>query len=196
MPTDRFKLALSKWIPELERKIDPKFTYHNVAHTFSVMEFCKVLAKDEGINPEETELLLFADLFHDYGFVKSPIEHEITGAQIASEYCKTVDFNTEQIKQIEELILSTKWPQNAKNHLSMILCDSDLAYLGTPDYPKIADNLREERKALGFEFSDEDWFNLQINFLKEQHFFTASAKKHFQSQKDIFLEELLSTKRD
>ncbi len=195
MLTVRFKNALARWIPELENQLSTDFKYHNVDHTLSVLEYCRLLAEDEKLNTEEIEILLFAALFHDYGFIKSPIEHEVTGAKMAAEYCKTIDFSEEEIKQIEDLILATKWPQVPTNHLSEIICDADLAYLGTLEYPRIANGLREERTILGFPFTDEAWFNLQISFLKEHQFFTESAKKRFQAQKEIFLDELIKSKQ-
>ncbi|WP_373396666.1 hypothetical protein V8V91_18185 [Algoriphagus halophilus] len=89
--------------------------------------------------------------------------------------------------------MATKIPQTPLNPLQMIICDADLDYLGREDYPEISQKLFEELKYMKVIETDEQWKNLQINFLKAHHFHTPFAIKNRQPQKQAWLNKLLNS---
>jgi uncharacterized membrane-anchored protein YitT (DUF2179 family)/predicted metal-dependent HD superfamily phosphohydrolase len=167
----------------LETDLPPTITYHNVEHTKSVMAAVAKLAILENINGDDMILLKTAALMHDYGFLQNHVDHEKIGCEQARKLLPDYGYSAIQIEAICEMIMATKLPQSPKNHLSELLCDADLYYLGTSDYQKFADGLFEELKAHGTVTSEAEWLARQNNFLKTHQYFTASAKKELETAK-------------
>ena len=77
---------------------------------------------------------------------------------------------------ISEMIITTKLPQSASTYLEKILCDSDLDYLGREDFFMIAHQLQYEWNVLNIRRTTlREWYELQIMFLENHSFFTASS---------------------
>jgi hypothetical protein len=76
------------------------------------------------------------------------------------------------------MIITTKLPQSANTYLDKILCDSDLDYLGREDFFMIAHQLQYEWNILNIRRTTlREWYELQIMFLGNHKFFTASAQR-------------------
>ncbi|RZJ30952.1 MAG: DUF2179 domain-containing protein [Flavobacterium sp.] len=169
-------------------------TYHDVEHTKNVMAAAEKLAKLENITGDDLTLVRTAALLHDYGFLKSHVEHERTSCEMARKLLPGYDYSDRQIELVCEMILATRLPQSPKNHLAEVLCDADLYYLGTPDYEKYAEQLFGEFKANGTVTSETEWIARQNNFLKTHTYFTASAKAQLESAKQSNLDALQNRK--
>ncbi len=68
----------------------------------------------------------------------------------------------------------------------MIMCDADLEPLGRDYFPYVSELLRKESGK-----SKEEWVEIQIKFLKDHEYYTDSAKKLFNRQKQENLKILL-----
>ncbi|HPG10680.1 MAG TPA: YitT family protein [Chitinophagaceae bacterium] len=163
-------------ISKLEKELSDKITYHNVAHTISVINASAEIGEKEGITDREMVLLKTAALFHDTGFLKIHIEHEEQSCIIARKYLPEYGYTKEDIREICTMIMATRLPQTPVNHLSKIICDADLFYLGTDRYDELADNLYKEFASIGKVNSREDWLQMQEKFLSSHVFFTKSAR--------------------
>jgi len=175
---------------KLATELSPSITYHNVEHTKSVMVAVEKLARLENVDGRDLLLLKTAALMHDYGFLQNHVEHEKIGCEHARKLLPDYDYSDKEIDAICEMIKATKLPQSPKNHLSELLCDADLYYLGTSDYDQYANGLFEEFKAHGTVTSEAEWHARQINFLKTHQYFTASAKKALEDTKQKNLNSL------
>ncbi|KAA3645753.1 MAG: guanylate cyclase [Bacteroidetes bacterium] len=165
--------------------------YHGIHHTMDVCEAVERLAIWEGVKGEELYLLKTAALYHDAGFIDSYESNEPIGAKLAKEMLPSFGYTEPQIEQVIELIESTKIPQNPKNHLEEIMCDSDLDYLGRGDFYPIAETLRQELIEFGKIGTDEKtWINMNIGFLTQHKYFTKSAKQRREPVKQERLKEL------
>ena len=165
--------------------------YHGIHHTKDVCEAVERLAIWEGVKGEELYLLKTASLYHDAGFIHSYESNEPIGANLAKEMLPEFGYTLEQIEQVIELIEATKIPQQPKNHLEEIMCDSDLDYLGRDDFYPIADTLRKE--LIEFEKIKDDekeWIKMNIGFLSQHKYFTDSAEKRRGPEKRKRIEEL------
>ena len=159
----------------LEKELDPRLGYHNLAHTIDVVKQAEVIAKNEGINDEHDLLLLkTAAAYHDSGFLLVYRGHEEKSCEIAAQDLKHV-FSEADIKKICGMIMATKIPQSPHTLLEQIICDADLDYLGRTDFEPISRNLYKE--FLTFKIIPEDciWDHIQINFFKSHHYFTKTA---------------------
>ena len=56
--------------------LDPKLTYHSLAHTMDVVDQSERIAKEEGVTGNDLWLLKVAALYHDIGFLKTYRKHE------------------------------------------------------------------------------------------------------------------------
>jgi predicted metal-dependent HD superfamily phosphohydrolase len=145
-----------------------------------VVDTVNEIAENMKVNNEEKEQLLIAAWFHDTGYIKSVDDHERLSGEIAEIYLKERHYSLSNIYTIKRLILSTKIPQNPKNKLEMVLCDADLAYMGSDILTEKIELLREEWKmTLNKSFSDYEWLNQNINFIESNSFHTDYAKEKF-----------------
>lgn len=185
--------SLKEYVYGLMNKNKPWYlVYHDKEHTHEVLSFAMHIAKQEGISEEDTILLEAAALLHDIGYLYTAIGHEEKSCEIAREILPEYDFTSAQIDEICKMIMATKIPQKPTDHLSEILCDADLSYLGTIDYAENAEKLYRELKNFNQEKTREEWLHQQINFLKEHHYFTATANKEFKRKKNQHLSFLKS----
>ncbi len=165
--------------------------YHGIHHTKDVCEAVERLAIWEGVKGEELYLLKTAALYHDAGFIDSYESNEPIGANLAKEMLPNFGYTDEQIKQVIELIGATKMPQQPKNHLEEIMCDSDLDYLGRSDFYPIAETLRQELINFGkLEDNPLQWAEMNIGFLSSHSYFTESSKLRREPEKRKRIKEL------
>lgn len=165
--------------------------YHGIHHTMDVCNAVERLAIWEGVKGEELYLLKTAALYHDAGFIDSYESNEPIGANLAKEMLPNFGYTAEQIQQVIELIEATKMPQNPKNHLEQIMCDSDLDYLGRADFYLIAETLRQELIEFGkLEDDPMKWVEMNIGFLSAHQYFTKSSQSRRQPEKEKRIEEL------
>ncbi len=73
------------------------------------------------------------------------------------------------------MIMATKLPQSAADHLSGLLCDADLFYLGTDEYQFFADKLYREFKKLEVIKTQTEWQLRQAEFLSFHRYYSKTA---------------------
>lgn len=165
--------------------------YHGIHHTKDVCEAVERLAIWEGVKGEDLYLLKTAALYHDAGFIDSYESNEPIGANLAKEMLPSFGYTAKQIQQVIELIEATKMPQNPKNHLEEIMCDSDLDYLGRGDFYPIAETLRQELMQFGkLEDNPLQWAEMNIGFLSSHSYFTKSSQLRREPEKQKRIKEL------
>jgi len=164
-------------LEKLERELPTDLYYHGLHHTLDVLETTKALCKEEKISTHDTTLLKTAALYHDAGFLRNHINHEVLGCEIVQEYLPNFGFSAVDIEKICAMIMSTKIPQSPKNNLEQILCDADLDYLGRSDFKAIGDTLYLELKAYEVLDTEERWNRMQVHFLEHHRFFTKTNQQ-------------------
>lgn len=170
--------GLKEWVIHfLREQLSPDLLYHNVQHTLDVWIACKVLADHEGLDDTDLALVEAGALFHDTGFVKEYFRNEPIGAELAAEHLPKFGFTQDEIKVVKQLVLATAYPGNPKNLLEMIICDGDLEYLGRPDFKEVSSGLYKEFIDQEIIKTKGDWLKLQVNFLTNHQFHTATARR-------------------
>lgn len=176
---------------ELRTRLPEALYYHSSAHTLDVAEAAERIALAEGITDAETLVLLrTAALFHDAGFLTTYQGHEAEGSRMVAEVLPRFGYSTAQIEQVQGMIAATKIPQNPKNKLEEIICDADLDYLGRPDFEPIADLLYRELLARGSVTSRATWDRIQIDFLNNHRYRTATARATRRAAKQGYLHQI------
>ena len=158
-------------------KLNKKYLYHDLEHTKRVVKSAIKIGASYDLSDNEWKILLTASLFHDFGFIKSHINHEETGADIAGSILKEYGYDHDQIKSIQSLILVTKAIAIPNNNLESIIRDSDLEYLGSNDFEKISEKLKEEWLICGVIPNDEEFYKIQLEFLINHQFHTEYMRR-------------------
>lgn len=176
---------------KLENELPQNLTYHNVAHTASVVEVAQQLANEEKLSADEKTIVATAALFHDLGLVLGTDNHEEQSCYLAREYLPAYEYSFDQVEEVCRLIMATENPQSPNDMLEGIICDADLSYLGTDSYTSISGKLYQELKHLKNGSAIEMWPEKQIQFLKSHQFFTDSANKRYGKKKEQNLKKLI-----
>lgn len=188
----QFEQIYSFLIHKLETGLPNYITYHNAQHTKNVIAAADHLALAENIGGDDIILLKTAALFHDSGFLQNHSEHETISCTIAKKYLPEYGYSPEQIEIICRMIMATKLPQSPIDHLSQILCDADLFYLGSEEYFMYSEKLFKESQKIGLLKTDSEWVLKQVEFLTTHHFFTKTALNEREIKKQQHLQDLQS----
>jgi len=186
--TDIQELILDK----LEMDLPGFLFYHNVKHTVDVVTEVELIGWAEGCSDEEILLLKTAGLFHDVGHTVAYDDHEYHGTQIARKILPGYNYTPEQIDRICDLIMSTRLPPRPTNLLECIMCDADLDYLGRSDFIPVSNTLYEELKAQNKMGSLNDWNKIQVKFISGHQYFTSTARKLREVNKQLQIERIQS----
>ncbi len=164
----------------LKNEVSEKMTYHNYEHTRQVVNMAAKISDEMAIAPDEREIVLLAAWFHDLGYRKGGLRHEEESRRIAEKFLEERNYAREKIDRVASCIMATQMPQNPKDHLGQILCDSDLAHLGSEEYLKKSELLREEiEQVKGQKLDKLAWLSINKAFLEGHCFFTRFAKSFF-----------------
>lgn len=177
-------------LDKLERELPKYLHYHNLKHTIDVGIQAEILGQGEGISDEEMLLLKTAALFHDSGQTIQTRDHELIGTQIAASILPKFGYTNEQIAEIQQIIMATKLPPQPITLLQKIICDADLDYLGRSDFIPVSNTLYKELNEQNLIGSINDWNKLQIKFLTPHHYFTETANKLREVNKQTQIERL------
>jgi predicted metal-dependent HD superfamily phosphohydrolase len=170
-------------LEKLEKNLPKNLYYHNLKHTVNVFYQTEMIGRAEGVTEEQLLLLKTAALLHDIGFLVSYDHHEEKGVEIAKNILATYHYSSDQISIINKLILATKYPQKPQNLLQQIICDADLDYLGRPDFIPTSQNLFRELFERNKIDTIEQWNKMQIKFMEKHRYFTATARRYREPEK-------------
>lgn len=178
-------------INKLEDGLSPALTYHNLQHTIDVLKQAMDISSEEGIDDNEDIMLLqVAALYHDVGFLNTYNGHEEKSCVIATQELPGFGLTENQIEKVCGMIMATKVPQIPQNTLEEIICDADLDYLGRSDFFTIGEGLFREFMDQGIVTNDKEWNMLQVSFLENHTYFTATSKARRDKKKQEHLEEI------
>lgn len=192
----KFRAALQHAYVQLGTHLIPELHYHSYPHTrFEVVPYAQRIARLEGVEGHERQLLTCAAAYHDIGWIKvrttgpeyqqQRSHHEELSCQIAEESLPRFGFLPADIEIIQKIIMATKLPTRPTSLLEKVMCDADLASLGisTRIYWKRSTALRRELAEFGVSYDDLDWFNFQIQFITSHSYYTESAHRLFDINK-------------
>jgi len=185
-----FRNLQEKIVARLRKGLASDLYYHGPEHTLDVLLACRRIAKAEGVNGADLQLLELAALYHDNGFLEAYGGHEEVGCRYAKEELPEYGFSDAQISQVCETIMATRIPQTPQDALGEIICDADLDYLGREDFWEIGDALYREFLSRGIVAEDKEWNRLQLDFLQNHSYFTWVSREEREPRKQIHLNKI------
>lgn len=170
----------------LKDNLSNSFTYHNFNHTLNVVEAATVLAKSEGLNESDTEILLVAAWFHDTGYTMGCAHHEQSSITIVSQFLK--DNSKEQIfiDAVAKVIEATIYDRCPRTQLEKIIKDADYSHFAREDYLTLCEKLRKEWEVTSQKFySDLEWAKENLHIISQFHvYYTQYALENWQPIKE------------
>ncbi|WP_160128869.1 HD domain-containing protein [Kordia antarctica] len=159
--------------------------FHSMQHTLEVYKNVQTIGKNENLNTEELEILKIAALFHDTGISIIYKGHEAISSKNAQIFLSYIEYPDKNIAQVMNCINATKMPQQPITKLERIICDADLLHLSSKNYMLKNELLRMEWKThMDLIFTDEDWLNLNLNFLTGHKYHTEYGKNILEEKKE------------
>lgn len=177
-------------LERLERELPEDIYYHNVKHTIDVVTQTEIIALGEGVSEEELLLLKTAALMHDTGFTLDYHEHEASSIELAREVLAYFDYSQSQIDTVVDLIQVTHPKARPVNKMQAILKDADLDYLGRSDFMAVSESLFKELQEHNGMMSEQEWNKRQCDFISGHKYYTETARKMRQMNKEKQLEKL------
>jgi class 3 adenylate cyclase len=177
-------------LDKLEKGLPKNLYYHNLKHTVDVYTQVELIGRSENVTKEELLLLRTAALFHDAGHLIDYDTHEEMAVKLANEILPQYQYSDRQINIIAQLIMATKLPPNPTNLLEEIMCDADLDYLGRPDFIPVSNTLFKELHEHGKIGTEREWNEIQIKFINSHFYFTKTARRLRNVNKQSQLEKL------
>jgi len=175
----------------LKNELPPHLVYHNEAHTRYVLEKTALLAEKEHVLGRDCLLLFLAALYHDSGFLVGSNDHEHRSCEMVREALVPERINKTELDAVCTTIMATAIPQKPKSLSGAILADADLFYLGTDDYDFYANKLYQELSYFRPGFAQNEWFEMQVNFLKMHRYHTDFCKNFLEATKEEHLRKLV-----
>ena len=164
-------------LDKLKKELPKNLYFHNLKHVINVYTQVELIGRAEGISQEEMLLIRTAGLLHDFGFIKEYDRNEEIGCEFAGKILPDYKYSNIQIDTICELIMATQTPPKPKNLLEQIICDANLDYLGRVDFISLLKSLFKELQEQNKIKSEKEWYQLQIQFIKDHQFFTKTAQR-------------------
>lgn len=171
-----------------QERLDTKFSFHNLDHTKSVVLGIETLCKAEKLDEETTTVLLLSGWFHDSGYIECSDNHEKQSVNIALEFLNAKNIAVGIQEKVANLIMATKFGYSPSNKLEKIIKDADNIHLADKNYPNTLQQLRDEWElSSNKKYCNEDWYHLNVDFLKKHQYYTNFAKDNWQNLKELNL---------
>jgi adenylate cyclase len=177
-------------LEKLEKGLPKNLYYHNLKHTVDVYTQVVLIGREEKLSQEELLLVQTAALLHDAGHLIDYDTHEEMGVKLAREILPDYLYTERQIEIISDLIMITKLPPKPRNLLEAIMCDADLDYLGRTDFIPVSNMLYKELHEHGRIGTIQEWNELQIKFIEKHQYFTNTARRLRNVNKNSQLENI------
>jgi len=188
-PEFQYELACEKIEQFLVLNLPQQYTYHTIEHIRDVVLQSERIAKKEKIDKSVIQDIKLAAWLHDVGYIWEPQRHEARGAEYATAILNEMKFPKSKISLITGMIMATKIPQSPKNQSEQVICDADLDYLGRDDYDTNSKNLLQEIE-LFKKITPKEWLQIQEKFLKAHVYFTTTAQKLRNKNKNTVLNKI------
>jgi len=184
-------------------KQNPNLTYHNLAHTQSVVSNAGAIGRHYQLNDKDFFIVTTAAWFHDVGYyldgpnANEAKGHEERGAKKAAEFLQSKGIDAGTIEAVKQCILATIMPQHANDLLQQIVCDADLYHWGTDAFSDLNKQMRKESEwRHGKKIKKGDWRDGTIELLESHVYKTDYVRNLLSAKKQANIDKLKSKQED
>jgi predicted metal-dependent HD superfamily phosphohydrolase len=163
-----------------EEKLPRHYSFHNPQHTIDVVAQARIMGLESNMSQTDMETLLIAAWFHDAGYTEMYEGHEEVSISLAKAYLRTQNFPEDRIQAVCDCINATTMPQHPQTFVEQILCDADIANIGSDTFFEMSARLRSEHEIVkGKTYTDAEWYNVKHGICTSHRFHTEYAHTHF-----------------
>jgi predicted metal-dependent HD superfamily phosphohydrolase len=177
-----------------DEKLPRNYSFHNPQHTIDVVTQAFAIANEYELPQSDREILLIAAWFHDSGYTEVYEGHEEVSMMLAETFLRTKNFPESRIKEVCNCIRATSMPQSPHTLVEQILCDADIANIGSDTFFEMSARLRHEHEIVkGKIYTDAEWYSVKYHICTSHRFHTEYAHLHFspkQAENALKLEKL------
>ncbi len=164
----------------LNERLPSWVVYHSFSHTEEAVDACRAIGEGSKLAKSDMEMVQIAAWFHDTGYTVSVVDHEEHSVEIANAFLSSQDYPADRIARIGTAIRATKVPQQPSTLMEQVLCDADMAHLGSKRFFEKSNLLRLEiEKRTGAALNDADWLKTNIDFAARCQYHTPYAREEF-----------------
>jgi predicted metal-dependent HD superfamily phosphohydrolase len=175
----------------LNEKLPEQIVFHHYGHVLQVRKNAETIGEQEGLSPDEMNILRVCALFQDSGYLKSfEKPHEESAAMVSSFLAERgIEQNT--IDRIAEIMHSTRLPQSPKDKVAEVLCDAAMMFIAAEDGLEQFDLLYDETVLTGLNSDRRPAFEKRwIDLLTNHTYFTGYGRSVLQPRKESALTRL------
>ncbi len=183
-PPNLLLANISSFVVELfQNRLPEHYCFHNIQHTIEVVEMAAQIGQASGLDEGQMEIVAIAAWFHDTGYTEQYKGHEDISMRIAGDYLHHIGYPTDKIRRVQSCINATNIPHEPHNLMEQVLCDADVANIGTETFVAKTEALRHEQE-ISFDrhFSHDEWYRMSIKFCRQHQFHTDYARRIFSNQ--------------
>lgn len=152
-------------------------TFHNLAHTQTVVERSQEIAAHYQLPTDELLILYTAAWFHDVGHLYTDIEtHEEKSVECMRNFMQQCGYGPDFLDETAKCIMATRMPHNPQTLLEEIMCDADTYHFGTKDFKKTNKEIYKEYEQRNRRELLENWEQNTLMLLETHRFFTSYCK--------------------
>lgn len=165
-------------------EFSPGFSFHDYNRAVDIVRNCVRLGELMNLSKDDLQTLHLAAWLLETGYCKDYYNYQAASVAFANDYLSTQGVDDEIKKAIEEMILSTRIPQQPVTLMAQVLCDASTYHLAEKNLLRNLENLRLERSAEGNkDYTDKEWMAENLNMLNENFYFTSAARELFGKKK-------------
>ncbi len=151
--------------------------YHNLSHTSQVVKAAQKIGEYVNLSTEDMEVLLISAWFHDTGFKKTYENHEQESINYVKDFFKEVNYPEGNQERIIACINSTRIDVEPETLIEKVLHDADFIHLSKKSYfDKLLLLKGELEKTTGKTIPDNQWYEENLDFLRNHQYFTQYGK--------------------
>ncbi|MHC2990397.1 hypothetical protein OB13_01920 [Pontibacter sp. HJ8] len=145
-------------------------------HTQALVATAEEIGRASGLPEHELQLLLLAAWLHDLSnTTAAPLLADSRFHPV--EFLESSGLSAAEIKQVQQGIAATRYPQHPQNKLEEVLCDAVASFLASEDY--LVQQERKARLTPGDKQEELGWIKAQRNLLKKHTYFTPYARQTY-----------------
>lgn len=162
----------------LSANLPQELLFHNINHTYEVVEAVKEIGSKCGLSEEEKCIAEAAAWFHDCGYASTYIGHENESIKLAKNFLENFGCKKEFIDAVLSCIESTKYPSKPSTAAEKVVCDANLQHLAKTNYSTYEKALRKEFEIfLKLSYDDSEWIEINRSFMSSHQYHTDYGQK-------------------
>lgn len=168
-----------------EKNLNPILVYHNIEHVENMVKTATEIANYYRLEIEDNAAVHVASWFHDTGYLFVKNNHEEKSTELAESFLNEEKSDPVLTGKVRECIMATRIFSVSSSLIAKIVSDADLFHLGTNDFWRNDQKMREESELrIGKKISADKWQKAALHLMERHRFHTDYCQSRLQKGKE------------